>query len=253
MASSGAELGLSSDDDHKMIGSAVRLSRPIEVIPDNGKRRPLSFKVGDRAVIVAVTGGRFTIEMPGGCVIRDVNRACLEIDLDSAIQTALDSGDPVKALGLALEACGAVPTFDRHRSTADPCVVCGTNDVPRDLVQIGTYTRRMGGNLKPGDRIMRPMCASCEKLTTVSDGDGKTVGMTAPAVRSRWIHKGCKRTCIVLKVHERTGARAGEVTALIDFHYIRTAGTTGLMPTRRTPTQTMPLTEWLQVFTKEAR
>lgn len=49
----------------------------------------------------------------------------------------------------------------------------GTTDQPRDLVQIGTFTRRIGGHVV-GDKITRPMCAACEELTraVVPSDDG---------------------------------------------------------------------------------
>lgn len=64
-----------------------------------------------------------------------------------------------------LREAGARPTFDRERSIALPCVICGTTAQPRDLVTVGTYTRRMGGGIQPGDRIDRPMCMRCQELT----------------------------------------------------------------------------------------
>jgi hypothetical protein len=82
-------------------------------------------------------------------------------------QEALDRGDAIAALDAALKAAGGRPTFDPHRSTAKPCVLCGTTSEPRDLITIGTYTRHMGGNLRPGDKIDRPMCARCVALTNV--------------------------------------------------------------------------------------
>lgn len=74
--------------------------------------------------------------------------------------------DPIKELDAMLAAAGLRPTFDKDRSTAKPCVLCGEADKPRDLVEIGVYTRRMGGNLQPGDKIVRPMCARCVELTS---------------------------------------------------------------------------------------
>lgn len=60
---------------------------------------------------------------------------------------------------------GVRMTFDAERSIAKRCVICGTTDAPRKLVTVGTYTRRMGGGLMPGDRIERPLCAACEEAT----------------------------------------------------------------------------------------
>lgn len=78
------------------------------------------------------------------------------------------SDNPIATLCKLLEESGARVTLDPHRSTALPCVVCGTSDEPRDLVAIGTYTRRMGGGIEPGDAIMRPMCARCVEATEKS-------------------------------------------------------------------------------------
>lgn len=84
------------------------------------------------------------------------------------VQRLIDAGEPFKALDAALRESGARVTFDRHRSTALPCHVCGSTTVLRDLVQIGVYTRTMGGNIRPGDPIERPLCASCQKLSELS-------------------------------------------------------------------------------------
>ncbi len=73
--------------------------------------------------------------------------------------------DPIRELDALLKEAGLRPTFDQDRSIAKPCVICGEDDKPRELITIGTYTRRMGGNLQPGDRIERPMCKRCEELT----------------------------------------------------------------------------------------
>jgi hypothetical protein len=70
-----------------------------------------------------------------------------------------------------------------------------------------------------------------------------------PAIRSRWIHRDCKRVCVVLSVRA-TLALGGD--HLVEYQYERTAGTTGLMPTRRTPAQTMHLAQWRSIFTKPA-
>lgn len=45
---------------------------------------------------------------------------------------------------------------------------------------------------------------------------------------------------------------AGNEIHLVEYRYVRTAGTTGLMPSRRTPTQTMTLGEWTRLFTTRA-
>lgn len=66
---------------------------------------------------------------------------------------------------------GVRVTFDPHRSMTDPCVGCGTLKAPRELVQIDTYTRPMGGGLRVGDPIVRPMCEPCREATEPSEGD----------------------------------------------------------------------------------
>lgn len=73
--------------------------------------------------------------------------------------------DPVAELAEILRAAGIRPTFDPDRNIRRPCVICGETDEPRELVTIGTYARRMGGNLQPGDAIQRPMCKRCEEQT----------------------------------------------------------------------------------------
>jgi hypothetical protein len=73
--------------------------------------------------------------------------------------------DPVAELSDLLRDAGARPTLDMERSTALPCVRCHTTSEPRDLVRIGTYTRPMGGGLRPGDAITRPMCKACVTTT----------------------------------------------------------------------------------------
>ena len=72
--------------------------------------------------------------------------------------------DPIAELTELLRLVGARPTFDAERSIAKPCMICGTTERPRNLVQIGTWTRPIGGHLV-GDAISRPMCAPCEELS----------------------------------------------------------------------------------------
>ncbi len=84
--------------------------------------------------------------------------------------------DPVAELAEVLRACGARPTMDAARNVTLPCVLCGESKAPRTLVKIGTYTRRMGGNLQPGDAITRPMCQCCVKLTTAHTLDPQRGG-----------------------------------------------------------------------------
>lgn len=85
-------------------------------------------------------------------------------DEPDEVQRLIDAGDAIGALSALLRASGARVTFDPERSIAKPCIVCGTTEQPRDLVQIGTFTRPLGGHI-PGDPITRPMCAACEEMT----------------------------------------------------------------------------------------
>lgn len=73
--------------------------------------------------------------------------------------------DPITELGLLLAAAGARATFDRHRNLTHPCYRCGTTERPRDLVTVGRYLRPFGGGLLPGDRLVRPLCKSCDDDT----------------------------------------------------------------------------------------
>lgn len=77
----------------------------------------------------------------------------------------MEMKDAIRELGKILEEVGAKVTFDRHRSIALACCLCETVTETRTLVRIGTYTRIMGGNLGPGDPIVRPMCDRCRILT----------------------------------------------------------------------------------------
>lgn len=63
-----------------------------------------------------------------------------------------------------LESVGARVTLDFDRSTAKPCNGCGRSDVPRDLVDVGTYVVDLRGGMRAGDPITRPMCAACEAM-----------------------------------------------------------------------------------------
>lgn len=73
--------------------------------------------------------------------------------------------DPIKELYKLLAEAGARVTFDRHRNMTHPCYRCGTTERPRDLVTIGTYSRPFGGGILAGDRIVRPLCKSCDDDT----------------------------------------------------------------------------------------
>lgn len=95
--------------------------------------------------------------------------------------------DPVAYLGKMLAEVGARVTIDARRCTTDPCWMCGTSKAPRDLVTIGTYTRPMGGNLRPGDRIDRPLCASCEKLTQPPPAPAEAPAMPDTSIPVRMV------------------------------------------------------------------
>lgn len=72
--------------------------------------------------------------------------------------------------------------------------------------------------------------------------------MTAPEVQSRWVHKGCRRVCVVVKV------TADGDRQFVEFLYERTAGTGDLMTTNRgkRPPQMMRLEQWAGLFTTMA-
>lgn len=67
----------------------------------------------------------------------------------------------LKELCDLLDGMNARVTFDRRRDVTRPCWLCDTEDEPRRLIRIGTYDRPMGGNKRPGDPIMRPLCDGC--------------------------------------------------------------------------------------------
>lgn len=71
-----------------------------------------------------------------------------------------DDNDFIKELGEILEACGARVTFDKERSTALPCISCGTKASQRFLRVVGHWIRDQGNTLI-GDPVARPLCASC--------------------------------------------------------------------------------------------
>jgi hypothetical protein len=71
----------------------------------------------------------------------------------------------IDELGELLRLANAHVTFDRRRNVTHPCWRCGDTEARRDLVQIGTYSRAMGGNLRPGDPIVRPLCPACTAAT----------------------------------------------------------------------------------------
>lgn len=83
----------------------------------------------------------------------------------SSLEHERIAADPIGYLSDCLRDAGIVPTWDRRRNITHPCWRCDTTSEPRDLVEIGRYTRFVGGNLKPGDAIMRPLCAACVAAT----------------------------------------------------------------------------------------
>lgn len=84
--------------------------------------------------------------------------------------------DPVDELTELLREAGVRATLDPRRNSAHPCYRCNTTSELRYLVTIGTYTRPMGGNLRPGDSIVRPLCQQCREATEpVAPAVGDTV------------------------------------------------------------------------------
>ncbi len=83
-------------------------------------------------------------------------------------RAATDTGGFVSRLGALLGDAKLCWNFDRDRDITKPCIVCDGQDEPRALVVIGTYTRRMGSNIAPGDPIERPMCERCRVATEVA-------------------------------------------------------------------------------------
>lgn len=142
--------------------------------------------------------------------------------------------DPVRELTEILREIGARPTYDHERNLTDPCCRCGTVDRYRDLVEIGRYTRPMGGGLRPGDAIVRPMCERCREETEpqtpsvgdivewIADGDGRarlgTVTSIEPGGRinleSEEIGRGGKRKLVPFwfDAHEVSRLRVVEST-----------------------------------------
>jgi hypothetical protein len=70
-----------------------------------------------------------------------------------------------KLTGL-LKAAGAVPTWDPERNVTKPCFGCGTTNSPRELVDVGTWSRQVGNHCLVGEPIRRPMCSECALMTT---------------------------------------------------------------------------------------
>lgn len=74
--------------------------------------------------------------------------------------------DAIEELAEVLRQVGARPTLDRLRNFTHPCYSCGTTDEPRELVEIGRYSRpRIGGSCQVGDAIRRPLCADCRAIS----------------------------------------------------------------------------------------
>lgn len=77
----------------------------------------------------------------------------------------MNTDDPIRQLGELLASVGARVTMDPRRNVTHPCWRCETTSEPRALVEIGRYTRPVGGGNLPGDAIERPLCAACEEAT----------------------------------------------------------------------------------------
>lgn len=71
--------------------------------------------------------------------------------------------DAVDHLAALLRDAGAVVTLDYDRSTALPCVCCGSTDEPRTLVTLGRWAVDVGARGRRGDPIDRPVCLRCRK------------------------------------------------------------------------------------------
>lgn len=67
----------------------------------------------------------------------------------------------IARLAELLRKAGAVVTLDPDRNITHPCFCCGTTDAPRDLVRVGTWSRKVGVRGDAGDPIERPLCAAC--------------------------------------------------------------------------------------------
>lgn len=78
--------------------------------------------------------------------------------------------DAIEELAEVLRQVGARPTLDRLRNFTHPCYSCGTTDEPRELVEIGRYSRpRIGGSCQVGDAIRRPLCPACRSMSEPAD------------------------------------------------------------------------------------
>lgn len=69
----------------------------------------------------------------------------------------------VAQLAALLGRVGAVVTLDYDRSTALPCVCCGTTDEDRTLVTLGRWAVDVGARGRRGDPIDRPVCLRCRE------------------------------------------------------------------------------------------
>lgn len=69
-------------------------------------------------------------------------------------------GDATRELGELLERLGARITIDLERNNTKPCIVCGSKETPRTLVEVGVYSIDLG-NIRKGDPIFRPLCTAC--------------------------------------------------------------------------------------------
>lgn len=88
--------------------------------------------------------------------------------------------DPVSELVKLLDEAGIEPTLDFQRDCTKPCVACGANDGPHDLIDIGT---RLDSELvrRMGKKITRPVCHRCQETVhwgspppTEADSDDAT-------------------------------------------------------------------------------
>ena len=69
--------------------------------------------------------------------------------------------DAIDYLCALLSECNVRVTLDPQRSISRPCVVCGTEERKRSLVRVATYCVGTRGGIRPGDPMVRPVCALC--------------------------------------------------------------------------------------------
>lgn len=122
--------------------------------------------LGDRMAVDEDDERSFVVVKIGASFDKDDSR------LTPVFFVALDAfeesmSDQIAELSALLKEANAHVTFDRHRSITLPCYRCNTTTEPRDLVTIGHYALPFGGNLQPGDRIVRPLCKRCVRDTAL--------------------------------------------------------------------------------------